>query len=511
MPQASPARWLMPMLLALTTSACSPAPPTERSGSRAIDLSATRNTRLGRAIAPLVESHPGKAGVRLIADPLDAFATWMRLVGKSERSLDLQYYIWDDDVSGTLMLAALREAADRGVRVRLLLDDLGTTGMDAELAALDRLPNAEVRLFNPLALRGGLKWLSYLGDFARANRRMHDKVLIADNQAAIIGGRNIDDTYFGASRERLFLDLDVLVTGRVVRQASARFDRFWASPSAWPVAGVVSDVHAGPEAFVTDAPQAARFREALKRVDLDDVLTGPDASMVWAPVTLVGDEPEKGLGIPPANEDLLTGQLREILETPARSIDVISSFFVPTPTVTEALTSLAARGVRVRVLTNSLDASDMPPAHAGYARYRRPLLAGGVQLYEMRRLTAGDVVDEPNGSLARSSTTLHAKAVVIDGETVFLGSYNVDPRSALLNTELGLVIESRALAGRVEAMFDEQLPHGVYELRLEDGKIRWLERSAEGRTIRHDREPGAGPLKRGAVWFFSLLPIEWLL
>lgn len=511
MPPRGLARWLIPTLLALTTSACSLAPPTDRSVSRAIAPSATRDTTLGRAIAPTVEARPGKAGVRLVADPLDAFATWMRLVRETERSLDLQYYIWDDDISGTLMLAALREAAKRGVRVRLLLDDLGTTGMDAELSALDQLPNAEVRLFNPLALRGRLKWLSYLGDFARANRRMHDKALIADNQAAVIGGRNIDDTYFGASRERLFLDLDVLVTGRVVRKASARFDRFWASPSAWPLAGVVPDVHAGPEAFVTDAPEAERFRETLGRVDLDDVLTGQEPSMVWVPVTLVGDEPGKGLGIPLAREDLLTGQLREILDTPIRSIDVISSFFVPTPTVTEALTTLAARGVRVRVLTNSLDATDMPPAHAGYARYRHALLSGGVQLYEMRRLAEHDGADDPNGSLAQSSTTLHAKAIVIDGETVFLGSYNVDPRSVLLNTELGVVIESRALAGRVEAMFDEQLPRGVYELRLEDGKIRWLERTADGRTIRHDTEPGAGPLKRGAVLFFSLLPIEWLL
>ena len=498
--------WLLPCLLALATSACV-STPTDRPESVAIDQRATRDTSLGQAVTPAVAAHPGKTGIRLLADPLDAFATWMRLVRAAERSVDLQYYIWADDVSGTLMLAALREAAERGVRVRLLLDDLGTRGMDAELAALDRREHIEVRLFNPFALRGELRWLGFLTDFTRANRRMHDKVLIADNQVAIVGGRNISDTYFGTSRERLFLDLDVLATGPVVDEISSRFDRFWASPTAWPVTRLVTDPPA-ELSRATPSPTAQRYRSALARTDLDEALTGGKNTMVWVPATLVGDEPEKGLGIPLAREDLLTWQLREVLDTPVRSLDVVSSFFVPTPTVTRTLVALAERGVRVRVLTNSLDATDMPPAHAGYARYRRDLLDGGVELYEMRRSAGGNERDD---AFARSATTLHAKAVVVDTHTVFLGSYNVDPRSVHLNTELGLVIESPLLAGRVETLFDEQIPLGVYELRLEDGSIQWLEHTAGGRTIRHDKDPAAGPLKRGAVFLFSLLPIEWLL
>jgi len=298
--------WLLPTLLALVATGCGVAPPADRPGSTAVESSATRDTALGRAVAPPVEAHPGDTGIRLIADPLDAFATWMRLVREAERSVDLQYYIWDDDVSGTLMLTALREAADRGVRVRLLLDDLGTRGMDETLAALDAQENIEVRLFNPFTWRSGLWWLGFLTDFTRANRRMHDKVLVADNQVAIVGGRNISDTYFGASRERLFLDLDVLTTGPVVAGISTRFDRFWASPPAWSLSRVIPDAAAGTPATVSDTAATRRYRSALAETDLEDALTGQDSTLVWVPATVVGDAPEKGMGIPLAREDLLT-------------------------------------------------------------------------------------------------------------------------------------------------------------------------------------------------------------
>ncbi|WP_211238762.1 phospholipase D family protein [Guyparkeria sp. SB14A] len=506
-------------LLALLLAGCALPPLEGRHVSTAIQPAEARATPLGDALAPPKAAHPGQTGVYLLSDPAMTFAAWTHLARTAQRSLDLQYYIWYADRSGTLLLRELLDAANRGVRVRLLLDDQGTRQLDTQLAALHAHPNIAVRLFNPFMARDA-RWLGFLTDFDRANRRMHNKVIIADNQALISGGRNIGDSYFGATEGFLFSDLDILAVGSVVDEVSLGFDRYWQSDSAYPVHRILP---------VPDEPTVNRVRETLD-FEADAIALDPHAgelmvavrenyvigqllngelSLEWAPTRLVIDPPTKGLGEHDPN-DLLTLSLRDQLRPPLHSIDIISSFFVPTPTLTEDLATLARRGVRVRVLTNSLDATDMAPAHTGYARYRKPLLEAGVELYEMRRVAEEDPRPEGAGPFGSPATTLHAKAVVIDDRQVFIGSYNVDPRSVLLNTELGFVIDSPDLARAISHTFEMHVPTSAYRLVLEDGEIRWIERTDDGLT-RHTREPGAGAIKRGMTWFFSLMPIEWLL
>ncbi|KTG16309.1 hypothetical protein AUR63_05055 [Guyparkeria sp. XI15] len=490
-------------------------PVKDRPESSAITTDQARLTPLGNALKSQTAAHPGQMGIYLLDEPAKTFAALTHLARRAQRTLDIQYYIWYGDRSGTLLLRELLDAGRRGVRVRLLLDDQGTTELDTELAALNAHPNIEVRLFNPFLMRDA-RWVGFLTRFERANRRMHNKVMIADNTALISGGRNIGDSYFGATDGFLFSDLDILAIGPVVDEVSTGFDDYWQSRAAYPAEQILPP--APDEALdqldwkADTLALSSNTRDLLVAVRenfiVGSLLRG-ELGLIWAPTELVIDPPRKGLG-PIALEDLLTIDLRNKLGVPRQSVDIISSFFVPTPTLTDALSTLARRGVRVRVLTNSLDATDMPPAHSGYARYRKPLLKAGVELYEMKRIGDENPRPEGAGPFGSPATTLHAKAVVIDGQRVFIGSYNVDPRSVLLNTEVGFVIESSELASAISHTFDMHVPESAYRLELEDGEIVWFERQ-DSEIVRHDREPGAGLIKRGAVWLFSLMPIEWML
>ena len=508
-------RLLLTLVAAVLLAGCALPPVKDRPSSSAIAVDQARLTPIGHAIETQRAAHPGQVGLYLLDDPTTTFAALTHLARTAQRTLDVQYYIWYRDRSGILLLRELLDAAKRGVRVRLLLDDQGTRQLDSELAALDAHPNAEVRLFNPFMARDA-RWLAFLTRFERANRRMHNKVLIADNAALISGGRNIGDSYFGATDGFLFSDLDILAIGPVVDNASTGFDQYWQSEPAYPAEQILPPAQDGVlegldwEADALSlAPNAQGLLVAVRENFVVGNLLRGELGLIWAPTELVIDPPEKGLG-PIALEELLTTDLRDKLGVPQQSVDIISSFFVPTPTLTEALTTLARRGVQVRVLTNSLDATDMPPAHSGYARYRKPLLEAGVELYEMKR--KGEQDPKPNGAgpFGSPATTLHAKAVIIDHKRVFIGSYNVDPRSVLLNTEVGFVIESPELASAISHTFDTHVPEAAYRLELENGELRWIEQH-HGKVIRHLHEPGAGMMKRASAWLFSLMPIEWLL
>nr|WP_284047467.1 phospholipase D family protein [Guyparkeria hydrothermalis] len=494
---------------------CALPPLKHRPTSTAIPVEQTRFTPIGSAIEDQLAAHPGKVGAYLLADPSTTFAALTHLARNAQRTLDVQYYIWYDDRSGTLLLRELLDAAKRGVRVRLLLDDQGTRELDPELAALNDHPNFEVRLFNPFMARNA-RWIEFLTRFERSNRRMHNKVLIADNAALISGGRNIGDSYFGSTEGFLFSDLDILAIGPVVDNVSRGFDEYWQSESAYPAEQILDpadeDVLEKMD-WEADALSLAPHTQDLLVAVRENYVIGNlfrgKLGLIWAPTDLVIDPPAKGLGAIEL-EDLLTLDLRKKLGVPQKSVDIISSFFVPTPTLTEALSTLAQRGVRVRVLTNSLDATDMAPAHSGYARYREPLLEAGVELYEMKRVGEKEPDSEGRGPFGSPATTLHAKAVVIDGKRVFIGSYNVDPRSVLLNTELGFVIESTELASAISHTFDVHVPEAAYRLELEEGELRWVEQR-DDEIIRHTIEPGAGLKKRATSWLFSLMPVEWLL
>ncbi|HET7793747.1 MAG TPA: phospholipase D family protein [Rhizobacter sp.] len=507
---------LAALLLAAGLSACTTLPPlTDRTASTA--LTDTAATKLGRAVASGAAAHPGKSGIYPLRDARDAFAARVVLARAAERSLDVQYYIWHNDLSGTMLFAELREAANRGVRVRLLLDDNNTSGLDPALAALDAHPNIEVRLFNPFMTRAP-RMLGYLTDFSRLNRRMHNKSFTADNQATIVGGRNIGDEYFGATDGVGFVDLDVIAAGPVVPEVSRQFDLYWASDSSYPLDRVVQRADAdtisafdAAVAALAANPAAERYAEAVRQSPFARMLEQDQVVLQWATTHLVSDDPGKGLDKASA-QTLLTSQLRVILGEPTKEVALVSPYFVPGQLGVDAFTRFAQRGVKVRILTNSLEANDVTPVHSGYAKWRKPLLEAGVQLFELRRVS-GAVEKGSGGALGGSSgASLHAKTFAVDGARAFVGSFNFDPRSKLLNTELGMVIDSPELARDLDVAFDERIPAVAYEVKLSaDGEeLIWVERGA-GEVKQYTTEPNTGVLKRAWVNVLSLFPIDWLL
>ena len=348
-------------------------------------LQDTADTAIGRALAESSARHPGLTGLHLLDDGQDAFAARALLARAAERSIDAQYYIWHGDITGTLLFNELRAAADRGVRVRLLQDDNTTYGLDETLAALDAHPNIEVRLFNPFLIRSP-RWIGYVTDFSRLNRRMHNKSFTVDNQATIIGGRNIGDEYFGAGDGGLFVDLDVLAIGPVVREVSSDFDRYWASASSYPADRILPRVPASRlEEIDADAqriekdPAAQRFVDALQRTPIITRLAESSLPLYWSPVRLVSDDPAKALGQAP-REGLLITRLDRLLERPEQHLQLVSGYFVPTKKGVDGFTAMAERGVDLNIITNALEATDVPVVHAGYAKRRKPLLEAGVRL-----------------------------------------------------------------------------------------------------------------------------------
>ncbi len=507
-------RALLAALLCLL-AACGTLPPLEpRSQSHA--YTDTAATRLGRVITPLAAVHPGQSGIHPLLDARDAFAARVHLAQRAERSLDVQYYIWHKDMTGTLLFDALRAAAERGVRVRLLLDDNNTGGLDATLAALDAHPGIEVRLFNPMAARNW-RWLNYVIDFRRANRRMHNKSFTADNQATIIGGRNVGDEYFGATSGVLFSDVDVMAVGTVVQAVSDDFDLYWRSASAYPAPLLLAP--AAPDALAMLAAEAAQLRQqeatsaymqALHASSFVQELADARLPLEWAVTRMVSDDPAKVLGRAEPSA-LVTHKLRALIGDPVSRLSLVSPYFVPSESV-EIFSELADRGVRVDILTNALEATDVAAVHAGYAKHREPLLEAGVRLYELKRL-APRPAGEPEVPLRGSSsaTSLHAKTFSVDRSRLFVGSFNFDPRSARLNTEIGFVIDSPKLAGQLDDAFLQRIPASAYQVQLgKDGRLFWTEQR-DGQTIFHDAEPGASLWQRFVVWLLSLLPIDSLL
>ncbi|SFT97907.1 phospholipase D family protein [Halomonas saccharevitans] len=510
------ARLLLVLVLLALLGGCTLPSLEGRLESLALDEAQSRDTSLGEGLAPSVDAHPGLSGIYPLDRPIDAFAARMVMAHAAERTLDVQYYIWHPDITGMLLFEALYEAAERGVRVRMLLDDSGTGGIDEELAALASHPNIQVRLFNPFVVRTP-KWIGYLTDFSRANRRMHNKSFTADNQASIIGGRNIGDAYFGAARDVTFSDLDVLAVGEVVDDVSSDFDRYWSSGSSYPATRILPSV--GPEgrvrleqafAEVVRDPEADAYLTSVSETEIVQKLLANELGLVWAPVRMLSDDPSKGLG-EASGRALLSHDLELIFADAERKVALVSPYFVPAEAGTEAFRRLERDGVEVEVLTNALEATDVAAVHAGYAKRRKALLEAGVELYELRRGASKQGRNPSAGPFGSSGASLHAKTFAVDGERIFVGSFNFDPRSANLNTELGFIIEDPSLARQIDVAFDERVPLNAYEVRLDpDGELYWLERR-DGQVIRHDVEPNSGLFRRMIVSVVALLPVDWLL
>ncbi|HEY2254175.1 MAG TPA: phospholipase D family protein [Variovorax sp.] len=526
--------WMLAALLGLALAGCASLPgPVTRAESHA--LTATDDTRLGQEVRAETSAHPGQSGIHALSNAEDAFAARILLARHAQRSLDLQYYIWHADTTGQLMWEAVWQAAERGVRVRLLLDDVNTQGLDATLAALNAHPNIEVRLFNPFANRN-FRAADFVLDFSRVNRRMHNKSFTADNQVTIVGGRNIGDEYFGANMEVGFQDLDVLAIGPVVHEVSDQFDLFWNSASAYPAASLLPPAPAGAAATLQQRwervhgdSHAQRYLEAVRQTPLVEGIGRGSVDFEWTTARVLHDDPAK-VTEPTDRRDLqMMPLLGAALGKPRREVDLVSPYFVPGKEGARALSDLARSGVQVRVLTNSLAATDVAPVHAGYSRYRQELLEAGVTLYELRpgmavappvqADNAGDGGTEAprsripgsGGSQGSSAASLHAKTFEVDRERIFVGSFNLDPRSAHLNTEMGVIIDSPALAGELARHFETRIPQASYRVQLTpQGGMEWIETGPQGET-RYTSEPGASPLRRLYIDFLEILPIEGLL
>lgn len=488
------------------------------------------DTRLGRAAKARVAYRGRKSGIHLLTDAQDAFAARVLMARQAERTLDMQYYIWHGDLTGTLMLDEVLRAAERGVRVRLLLDDNGVSGMDRILSAMNRHPLIEIRIFNPFLPRFP-KSLGFLLDFKRLNRRMHNKCMIADNAVAIVGGRNIGDEYFGAGDGGLFTDLDALAIGPVVQDVSHSFDAYWSADSAYPAQSILGR---GPKrmlkrlhrraAKIAADPGAMEF---IQRIAAQPIiarfLTG-NLDLEWGRVRVMADDPDKVLG--KAKDSPLGGRLFTAMGRPETELGIVAGYFVPGHMGIRHLTELARNGVNVSVMTNGYEATDTGIVHAGYAPARRQLLRAGVRLFEMRAyqyagVNAGNSHrgigsiwrGTGQGSTARLRSrisTLHAKTFTVDRKRLFIGSFNFDPRSWELNTEIGFVVDSPALAARVADAFESAIPQCAYEVQLHHGRMQWLRRSStDFERLQH--EPGLRLPARAVLGTVRLLRLQWLL
>ncbi|MCB1624182.1 MAG: phospholipase D family protein, partial [Pseudomonadales bacterium] len=358
--------------------------------------------------------------------------------------------------------------------------------------------------------------LNFLTDFRRLNRRMHNKSFTADNQATIIGGRNVGDEYFDAGQGVSFVDLDVLAVGPVVNDVSTDFDRYWASDSSHLAARVLKPVSqtaiaevAAAASRVENDPAAVAYRQAIANSQYVQQVLARQLPFEWATVQMVSDNPAKGLGRA-RDDELLWTRLRQILKAPTLELELVSAYFVPGKQGVEYFSALAQQGIKVTILTNSLAATDVAAVHAGYAKRRKPMLEAGVAIFEMTP-EFSPAPTKGQGPLGSSGASLHAKTFSIDRSRVFVGSFNFDPRSERLNTELGFVIDSPTMAQAIADAFAVVIPERAYRVRLNDaGALQWVVQR-NGQDNVYDQEPRTGFWRRAFVAVLSVLPIEWLL
>lgn len=469
-------------------------------------------TILDAGIGPRVAAHPGRSGLTLLSGNLDAFAARALTARAAGRSLDLMYYYWKDDLTGRLLAGEIMRAADRGVRVRLLLDDINARGKDAIYLALDAHPNISIRLFNPSRARdGGLRrGIEMLLRAFSVTRRMHNKAWIADGRLAIVGGRNIGDQYFDAGETSNFRDIDMMMMGPAVGQTEAVFDDFWNSEVAMPIRALARDREGRLERLRATLDGLAQSEGAkpyvarvLERLSVLSMLDGALSTHWTSETMVVSDPPEKALAR--GGENWIMSKLMPVIAAADSSVEITSPYFVPGVEGTAGLTRMVASGVDVAVLTNSLAATDVAAVHGGYAPYRKALLSGGVRLYELQPYA------RPSGMslFGSSAASLHTKAFTVDDRVGFVGSFNFDPRSVSLNTEMGVLFAEEELVGQMRALFREETgPQMSYRVHLDDsGALRWEEEN-DGRMIVHEREPEAGLMRRIVAAVVSWLPIE---
>ena len=510
--------------IAITVTGCSTLPKhtIESIPETTLQVDTTQTT-LAQIIQPLQEQHPELTGYLVLFEPLEALSARLRLIDKAEKRLDLQYYIWDNDKVGSLALHALIRAADRGVKIRLLIDDNNAKSTEGIFVALAQHPNIEVKLFNPYRFRK-YRALDMILDLKRINRRMHNKSFIADHQVALIGGRNMTNQYYNVSDNYQFSDVDVMLVGSAVKDISHSFDEYWNHEYAYKVQEVVKQ---SAHRLSYDSLKQ-QLDEHYKRITVQnyldltsnsqaiDSLMSRDIPLDWVKAEVVKDSPDK-IKSKAKKKEHLNFQLIQQLEQPEKNVDLISAYFVPEKKGAKMLTDLAEDGIKVRVLTNSFKANDVAVVHAFYGKYRQDLLEHGVQLYEFLPALDKNDLDRHTEALAKkakvnlkglSRSSLHAKLMALDEKQVFIGSFNFDPRSAYLNTEIGVLLNSPPLARAVHTTMDENLSKYAYKLVLDaNKKITWQRQTPQGPVI-YTKEPRMKWWQRAGIKMLSWLPIE---
>jgi putative cardiolipin synthase len=525
-----PNRFLLAVLVAAFLSGCASLPPgSDFPKTPSVAFAQPEETRFGRQFADAAAAHGGNSAFRMVAVGVDGFLTRVQMVNAAERTLDLQYFIFRADETGKLLTDAVLRAADRGVRVRILVDDGETVKGDEQLAALDAHRQIEVRIFNPFAYRGHsifFRALEFAFSGSRLDYRMHNKLMVVDNSILLIGGRNVGDEYFQIDPKTQFADDDVFAAGPIVKQLSATFDEFWNCASAIPIRAL--------EKSTTSDAALAKYRKVLtehraeKKADGSDyasrVATGePLASiisgrlpLVWAHAQLVYDSPEKKL----VDKGWMVGRLmHRPVATAVAAVQsellMITPYLIPGDEGMQLFADLRKRGVRIRILTNSLESSTVLVAQSGYMPYRRPLLEEGVDIYEVRSLLGNARGSGEKAKMTQYGTySLHAKLFVFDRQRLFIGSMNFDQRSMHLNTEIGLIIDSPALAQQAATRFEAMVsPPNSYALALlpRDGgkppQLVWRTEE-DGQAVEYDKEPERSNGQRLRAELLTLLPLD---
>ncbi|NOR81309.1 MAG: hypothetical protein GQ529_10850 [Methyloprofundus sp.] len=466
-----------------------------------------------------LDKHPGKSGFVLLDSGERAFTSRNAMTQIAEKTIDVQYYIWDSDIIGSILINQLIKAAERGVRVRLLIDDVQSGGRDLGLAQLNAINNFEVRLFNPFQDRT-FRVFEFIANMSKLNHRMHNKAFIMDNTFAIIGGRNIGDQYFGVSPDKNFRDLDVLASGPIVKDISTSFDIFWNSEWAIPIKAIVKkqpsqkEVRQGIQELQEYIKNYKEFPYPIHRTreEIYQRMNATKDKLIWADAEVIYDDPAKKIDTGTGYQGIIP-HLRQWVDDTQEEILIESAYYIAGPDGAKRVLELHDKGIKIRVLTNSMATNDVAAAFVFYEKYRRSLIESGAELYELRP----DLNSQRKfWSLlaSKSIASLHTKVIVFDRQKTFIGSFNLDPRSVDLNTEIGLLIDSPELAEQVIAYMDVGTkPSDSYRLELEkedqddEGKLVWISEE-DGKEVREYSDPKSGFWRPVSAWFISLLPIE---
>ena len=507
------------VLFLLLAGGCASLPEnTNRQASYA--FTDTDDTIFGKGSAERIQAQgDGQDGFLLLESGLDAFVARALLAHFAERSIDVQYYLYHRDLVGRLLMNKLIQAADRGVRVRLLVDDMDLGGRDASLVALDSHPNIEMRVFNPFNRKEG-RMSQFITGFGSVTRRMHNKSFTVDNQVTIVGGRNIGNEYFDADPTLEFSDLDVMAIGKVVKEVSKSFDLYWNSELAYPATTLVSEppteeeikaLYEKLQAYIAEHKDSP-YLTALRESDLANKVRQKKVVYQWGDAAVVYDLPEKISSDRDATELHLMTQLAPYFKAIEKELIIFSPYFVPGKEGVEFFKSLTDKGVRVRILTNSLASNDVSVVHAGYAKYRKGLLRAGVELYEMNKKLTRTQRKEKKGVGGSSKASLHAKSFVLDRDKVFIGSLNLDPRSFYENSEIGVVITSAETAATMAEEFEQVIDKGAFRLELvtdeDDNEYILWHGYDGGEVVTFEHDPYTSIWRRMGVGFMRIMPIE---